>query len=122
MDGEAVGYVSSDEPFTILRDAAGVPDTFVPTEFAMKQNWPNPFNGATNLMFDLPKDANVRLGVYDVSGRLVKSLVDQTVPAGRHYVGWDGRDSYGSVVASGVYFSRIDAGPWHETKRMVFVK
>jgi len=122
MDGEAVGYDSSDEPFTILRDAAGVPDTFVPTEFAMKQNWPNPFNGATNLMFDLPKDANVRLGVYDVSGRLVKSLVDQTVPAGRHYVGWDGRDSYGSVVASGVYFSRIDAGPWHETKRMVFVK
>jgi hypothetical protein len=121
IDGEAVGYDSSDEPFTILRDAAGVPD-FRPTEFAMKQNCPNPFSGATTLMFDLPKDANVRLGIYDVNGRLVKSLVDQGVSAGRHYIGWNGTDTFGNVVASGVYFSRIDAGPWHETRRMVFAR
>ncbi|MFH1219248.1 MAG: S8 family serine peptidase [Candidatus Eisenbacteria bacterium] len=122
IDGVAVGYDSSDEPFTILRDAAGVPDTFKPTVFALSQNWPNPFSGGTSVLLDLPKDVQVKLGVYDVSGRLVKSLVDQALPAGRYNLGWNGRDANGREVASGVYFYNVVAGSFHATKRMVVVK
>ena len=122
MDGVAVGYDSSDEPFTILRDSAGVPGEFKPTVFALSQNWPNPFSTGTSLMLDVPKDVQVELGVYDVSGRLVKNLVDGTLPAGRYNLGWDGRDANGHEVASGVYFYNVQAGSFHETKRMVVVK
>ena len=122
INGEAVGYDSSDEPFTILRETAGVPDQFKPTVFALSQNWPNPFSTGTSVRLDLPKDVQVKLGVYDVGGRLVKNLVDGTLPAGRYHLGWDGRDANGHVVASGVYFYSVQAGQFHETKRMVVVK
>jgi flagellar hook assembly protein FlgD len=78
--------------------------------------------GTTMLHFDIPKDVDVRLEVFDVQGRLVKSLVNQSLPAGRYDIGWDGRDHQGDRVASGVYFYRIQAGQWNETKRMVIVR
>ncbi|MFZ1945928.1 MAG: S8 family serine peptidase [bacterium] len=121
MDGESVGYDSSDEPFSILRSASGVPDV-KPTVFALKQNWPNPFNGGTMLSFDIPTDVRVKLSIYDVSGRLVANLVDENLPANRYQIGWDGKDAKGATVASGVYFYEIEAGAFHQTKRMVVVR
>ncbi len=121
-DGEIVGYDMSDETFTVCASSAGVKQDFIPTVFALKQNWPNPFSASTTVLFDLPQQVDVKLSVFDVRGRLVKSLVDQVLPAGRYYAGWDGRDANGADVASGVYFCKINAGSFNETKRMVVVK
>ena len=117
-----IGYDTSDEAFTIKpATGAGVEDP-LPTVFALKQNWPNPFMGTTMLHFDIPKDVDVKLEVFDVQGRLVKALINQPLPAGRYDIGWDGNDHQGHRVASGVYFYRIQAGQWNETKRMVIVR
>jgi hypothetical protein len=117
-----IGYDTSDLVFRINAETgAGVTDE-LPTVFALRQNWPNPFMGTTMLHFDIPKDVDVSLQIFDVQGRLVKSLIDQPLPAGRYDLGWDGRDHQGNRVASGVYFYRIQAGQWNETKRMVIVR
>jgi len=81
-----------------------------------------PFNPQTTLSFSLPVTSHVRLTVYDVSGRLVTTLVDETRGAGRYDVTWDGRDAAQRQVSSGVYFYRIDADGFVETKRMVLLK
>jgi hypothetical protein len=120
---EVVGYDTSDDVFTITSPTgAGVVGDIVPTVFALRQNAPNPFAGTTMLRFDVPKDVKVKMSVFDIRGRLVKSLVDETLPAGRYSIGWDGRDSNGDQVASGVYFYKIQAGQWNDTKRMVLVR
>jgi len=89
----------------------------------LHQNCPNPFNPQTTIAFDLPDEAAVKLAVYDVSGRLVDVLLDgDIVDQGRNEVVWRGRDMEGGVVSSGVYFYRLDAGAYSETKRMTLVK
>jgi hypothetical protein len=87
------------------------------------QNVPNPFNPQTTIAFDLPNQSAVRLAVYDVSGRLVDVLLDGDIAVqGRSEVVWQGRDMGGRVVSAGVYFYRLEAGSFSETKRMVLVK
>ncbi|MEZ5064246.1 MAG: FlgD immunoglobulin-like domain containing protein [bacterium] len=70
---------------------------------------PNPFVADTSLRFELARPAHARLRVYDVSGRLVRTLVDGPLDAGRHAANWDGRDDSGRRVASGVFFVRMQA-------------
>ena len=85
--------------------------------------YPNPFNPVTTISYDLPESGTVHLGVYDVAGRLVKSLVDgEAVAAGRHEVQWDGRDKAGRVVSAGIYLCQLDTGGYSETRRMALVK
>ncbi len=123
MDGdEAVGYDTSDEFFTIAAPSGAGIGEEKPKVFALRQNAPNPFAGTTMIRFDLPKDCKVRLDVFDVRGRLIKTLVDGSLPADRYAIGWDGRDASGERVASGVYYYRINAGEWSETKTMVYVR
>ena len=88
-----------------------------PTEFCLMPNYPNPFNPETTLSFALPKAARVELSVYDVSGRLVTSLVDGWREAGYHQVIFDA-----SNYASGIYLARISAGDFSRTLKMVLVK
>lgn len=79
-------------------------------------NRPNPFNPRTTIAFDLPKQESVSLRIFDVSGRLVRVLVDGDVtPGGRHESRWNGRDDDGRRVASGTYFYRLEAGEYSET-------
>ncbi len=86
-------------------------------------NFPNPFNPRTTITFDLPRGETVTLGVFDVAGREVRSLVaDVHCGPGRHEVVWDGKDDAGGRVASGTYFCRIDAGGISETSKVVLVK
>jgi hypothetical protein len=121
-EGMPVGYDESEQPFTIVNSAAGVPVGFVPTEFALKQNMPNPFSGTTVVIFDVCKLTDVKINVYDVNGRLVVNLVDEVLTAARYNIGWDGRDTRGHAVTSGVYFLKMDAGSWSATKRVVVAK
>jgi hypothetical protein len=85
--------------------------------------YPNPFNLETTVRYSLPEPQSVNLQVYDVRGRLVRVLVDDTrVEAGRHWVVWDGRDRRGQQAAPGVYFCRLQAGPHAETRRVVLLR
>jgi hypothetical protein len=90
--------------------------------FALEQNSPNPFNPVTNIFFSISEKAEVRLHVYDVSGRLVKGLVDGWREPGVYSEAWDGRDDAGKQLPSGVYFYRLEAGKFVATKKMVLLK
>jgi len=83
---------------------------------------PNPFNPKTTVSYYLPESGHVEVVVFDVSGRMITRLVDQTVAAGEHSVAWTGSDSRGSRVASGVYFIRMKTGRVVNTKRVIMIK
>jgi len=84
--------------------------------------YPNPFNPSTNVMFELARSGQARVDVYDVSGRLVRTLVDGFVGAGEQSIVWDGRDRHGSTTASGLYFVRMRAAGVDETAKAVLLK
>jgi flagellar hook assembly protein FlgD len=91
---------------------------------ALAQNVPNPFNPETTISYELPEAADIRLIIADLSGQMVRTLVQGMHQAGRYSVVWDGRDTKGRVVASGVYLYRLEAVDRGviETRRMVFVR
>jgi len=92
------------------------------TTLSLAQNAPNPFSSTTSMSFALPNAAPVSLSVYDVSGRLVSTLINRPMDAGMHQVSWDGRDSGGNSVANGVYLLRLQAGGETITRDMVRMK
>ena len=94
----------------------------VPKEFALHNNYPNPFNPVTTINYDLPKDAKVLLIVYDLMGREVARLNDSFMSAGYHSVQWNARNQYGAQVSAGVYFYHIQAGEFIKTQKMILLK
>ena len=102
-----------------------MPNIF-PGTFALYQNYPNPFNPQTTITFDVGGEpgtvCEVNLAIYDVRGRLVRPLVDGKLEAGRHSVVWDGRNTSGRPVASGLYFSTLQTGDKTYTRKMAIVK
>lgn len=93
-----------------------------PVELALGTNYPNPFDPETKIRFALPHAGRVELAVYDISGRRVATLVSDELEAGRHEVGWQGRDADGRRVASGVYFSRLEADGRVLTRKMLLLR
>ena len=122
------GYVSEEgwyvDDVNVTSTSTGVndPGEIVPREFALRQNAPNPFNPVTTIAFALPEQADVSLKVYNMAGRVVRTLVNGPEGPGTHSVVWDGRDEAGRTVASGVYFYRMDAGEFTERRMMVLLK
>ena len=94
----------------------------VPTAFRLVQNVPNPFNPVTMIAFDVPHEAVVSIRVYDVAGRLVRTLVGGRKEPGRHEAVWDGRNERGESVGSGVYFCTMEAGEFRATGKMLLLK
>ena len=93
----------------------------LPKRFSLQQNYPNPFNPSTNIDFFTPDTGPATLVVYDVLGQQVQILMNRIVPAGNHSIHWDGRDSRGMPVGSGVYFYRLTAGSNHASTRKMIV-
>ncbi len=94
-----------------------------PSRYELLGNFPNPFNPVTEIRYTLPGPSSVRLEVYDLSGRLLRTLIDgERQPSGRYAVLWDGRDGRGSQVASGVYFYRLVADGEALTRKMILLK
>ena len=89
---------------------------------ALGQNTPNPFNPTTMISFTLAQREQVTLSVYDASGKLVRTLVNEVRGTGAHQVTWDGRNNAGATVSSGVYFYRLTAGSFTESRKMVMLK
>ncbi|MBD3348135.1 MAG: S8 family serine peptidase [Candidatus Eisenbacteria bacterium] len=104
-----------------IEPATGVPPHGLPTSLALSQNRPNPFGAGTGISYALPADGYVELRIYDVSGRLVRTLVEGLQPAGKWTVAWDGRDDRDNRVASGVYFYSLRADGKTVEKRMVLI-
>ncbi|MDG1753702.1 MAG: FG-GAP-like repeat-containing protein [Rhodothermales bacterium] len=95
----------------------------IPTDYKLEQNYPNPFNPTTSIRFELPRDKAVSLTIFDVSGRIVKTLVDnQQMAEGAHEMQWDGTNDAGASVASGTYLYRLSFGNFAHTKTMVLLK
>ncbi|MFH1276882.1 MAG: FlgD immunoglobulin-like domain containing protein [Candidatus Eisenbacteria bacterium] len=94
----------------------------VPTTTRLLGNVPNPFNPVTEIRFDLSNRVPVSLEVYNVSGQRVRTLSSGALSAGSHAVTWDGRDDGGASVSSGVYFYRLQAGEFSESKRMTLIR
>ena len=96
----------------------------LPKVFSLAQNSPNPFNPATTISYSVPEGTlvQVKLTVYNIRGQLVRTLVDEVREPGSYTVYWDGRNDAGRQVASGVYFYRMRAGDFVQTRKMVLLK
>jgi hypothetical protein len=93
-----------------------------PTAFSLQQNYPNPFNPNTRLEYALPRAAHVVIKIHDALGREIATLVDEKLPAGSHFVAWDGRDRAGRETPSGIYFVRMQAEGFVRTMKAVKVR
>jgi hypothetical protein len=94
----------------------------LPIAFKLHQNFPNPFNPSTTIVFDLPKDGRISVRLYNLLGEEIAVLANGVYSAGVHQVRWDGRSNHGGVASSGVYFVRLDAGTMTDTKKIVLLK
>ncbi len=93
-----------------------------PLSLVLHQNYPNPFNPRTIIRFSLPGRKQINLSIYSLDGKLVKTLVDNTLPQGHHETTWDGTNYRGSPAASGIYFYKLKAGKKTLTKKMVLLR
>ncbi len=113
---------SIDLAFVITRSISTDIDGKVPDTYHLEQNYPNPFNPSTTIRYTLPARSTVELAVFSVDGALIRVLDSGVKSMGTHEAVWDGRDAFGTAVASGVYFYRLNAGSFSETKKMVLMK
>lgn len=94
----------------------------IPDRFDISQNYPNPFNPVTTIRYQLPEDVHVTIGVYNILGQRVRTLVNEEQAPGYYSVIWDGTNQSGMSVSSGMYLYRIQAGGYNEVRKMLFMK
>lgn len=97
-------------------------DVTLPTDYQLGQNYPNPFNPSTRFDFALPRYSQVKIDIFNVLGQKIKTLADGEYEAGRYSVTWDGVDDKGVATATGIYFYRMNAGEFQETKKLMLLK
>ena len=118
-------YWVSTEAIPELSIILGVPKKKyqIPEKCQLFQNYPNPFNSSTNIRFDLFKPSEVSIRIYDLQGRLVRTLLyDQVCNTGTHYITWNGMDDRARIVSSGLYFYKMKIGEFNEINKMHFLK
>ncbi len=113
-----VGPINATGPITGVDDG----DIDVPTEFNLAQNMPNPFNPSTTINYTIVGKAHVRLDIYNMLGRRVRTLADEIQTAGPHSVVFDGCSDTGNMLASGIYLYRLSAGDKNAVKKMILLK
>ena len=106
----------------VVQVISAEPEPFTPEEFSLHQNYPNPFNPVTTLRYDLPENSHVNIIIYDMMGRHIKTLMDQTQDAGYRSIIWDATNDYGKPVSAGIYLYQIQTGEYLQTKKMVLLK
>jgi flagellar hook assembly protein FlgD len=94
----------------------------IPITFLLSPNYPNPFNPVTTIEYSLSRPSNVRIDVFNGLGQRVRTLVDRVEAAGPHAITWDGTNTSGQAVSTGVYFYRFQAGDHVETRKMLLLK
>ncbi|NOX38137.1 MAG: S8 family serine peptidase [Calditrichaeota bacterium] len=93
-----------------------------PVTFSLEQNYPNPFNPTTRIPFSIAEPTTVLLQIFDVQGRLIRTLLDRPLGAGSHSVQWDGTDALGRPLPSGTYIYRLKAGSFEQYRKMLLLK
>ena len=121
LEGESM-YQSVNIVMITDPDNVGVDTNTGPFSFALHQNFPNPFNPSTEIRYEIPDDLLVRISVYDMAGRLIRSLINEKKATGSYSIIWDGKNNLGSGVATGVYIYSIEAGKHRQNKKAVFIK
>jgi hypothetical protein len=94
----------------------------VPTEFALHNNYPNPFNPVTNITYDIAQNSEVTLEIYNVMGQRVRTLAQGSHEPGRYRVMWNATNDYGQSLSSGMYIYRIQAGDFVSVKKLILMK
>ena len=94
----------------------------MPQAYSLAQNFPNPFNPATTIRYELRDSGSVSLSIYDLSGQRIRQLVDDYQQAGYYELEWDGRDTSGARVATGVYLYGLRAGDFRSVRKSVLMK
>jgi len=94
----------------------------MPTEFILRQNYPNPFNPETTILYELPRASQVEVVIFNLLGEKVRVLLNQPQQAGQHRLLWNGRDENEKSVPSGVYFYRLQAGEFVQTRKMILMQ
>ena len=94
----------------------------VPSQYTLHQNYPNPFNPVTTLRYELPEQTTVNITIYNMLGRQVRTIINQTQNAGYKSVIWDATNDYGKPVTAGIYLYQIQAVGFIQTKKMVLLK
>ncbi len=94
----------------------------VATSFKLHNNYPNPFNPETTLCYDLPEKSHVKIMIYDIMGREIKTLVNNGQSAGFKSVVWDATNNLGQPVSAGLYLYSLSAGNFHSVKKMILMK
>jgi hypothetical protein len=128
-DGSGVYYlltvvdISGNESDPISPEAVTSADASpTPKAYRLGQNYPNPFNPATLIRFDIKDKVHTTLRIYNVSGELVRTLVDEVLPARSYSVEWNGRNDTGREATSGVYFYKLEAGSFRDVRKMILVR
>jgi hypothetical protein len=102
--------------------AIAEPAASAPLTLRLGHATPNPFNPSTSIHYSLATTSDVKLSIFDVQGRMVRTLVENSLDAGEYATEWDGRDASGVASASGVYYYKLEVGDWSDTKAMVLLK
>jgi len=102
--------------------STGVNDPVIPSEISLHQNYPKPFNPTTTINYSLKENSKVSLNIYNIKGQKVKQLINDQVSAGQHTIVWNGLDDDGKSVTSGVYFYKLKAGNFEQTRKMILMK
>ncbi len=112
----------SDPALVSVNTVTGLDNSTIPTEYALKQNFPNPFNPTTTIGFSLPEASSVNLVIYNALGNVVTTLVHDNLDAGNYSYIWNGRDAASRQVSSGVYFYKLTAGQKIMMNKMVLMR
>ena len=114
------GLYFDNQQWTDVEDETG--EEVFPTEFALSDNYPNPFNPETKIGYFVPRACQVRLEVFNLLGQKIRILVNERQTVGNREVSWDGKNEAGEQVASGVYFYKLQAEAFVQTKKMVLIR
>lgn len=120
---EISGFYANETELTELSKPANVEVKGLPEKFALYQNYPNPFNPVTTIKYQVPEaNTNIRIDVYNIRGQLIKTLVNNSQQPGEYEVTWNGTNSHGNMVASGLYIYRMQAGDFVSIKKFQLLK
>ncbi|MCF7796627.1 MAG: T9SS type A sorting domain-containing protein [Lentisphaeria bacterium] len=117
LDGNAVTFQA-----TVHEPVVSIQPESIPTTYALGNNYPNPFNPSTTIRFALPEAGAVKLVIYDVQGKPVRTLLNRHLSAGHQSVVWQGQNDAGRQVSTGVYFARLEVNGFSKTRKMILMK
>ena len=105
-----------------LNELLSLVDNNMPIEFKLHSPYPNPFNPVTTIGFDVPNRSRLKINIFDLNGKQIKALLDESKDAGRYKINWDGTNSNGDVVSTGIYFVKFMTRDRTFNQKVLFLK